>query len=260
MQFVTLYTVDPAAMAKGPPSPEHQAKAMNKTAAQLASGQLLLAAAIGKRSVSAARVSLKEGKYKVEDVPAGDSALFGAMGVSVANADSKDAMIEETKRFLADMGDGTVELIGLAFPAMTPDWQRASEAGRPLTAGVIPYFNVDGAAKASEFYQKAFSGKELSRMPAQDGQRLMHCHLEINGGSVMICDAFPEFGFPLQPSNSYTMQLVVKEADPWWKRAVDAGCSVTMPLERAFWGDRYGRLKDPFGVSWAINEPACTSN
>lgn len=260
MQFVTLYTVDPAAMQKGPPSREHQASAMNKTAAQLASGRLLLAAAIGKRGTSATRVSLKNGTYKVDEKPAGESVLFGAMGLSVANADSKEAMIEETKRFLADMGDGTVELIALAFPAMTPDWQRAAEADRPLTAGVIPYFNVDGAAKASEFYQQAFGAKELARMTAEDGQRLMHCHLEINGGSVMICDVFPEFGFPLQPSSSYTMQLVVREADPWWTRAVEAGCSVTMPLERAFWGDRYGRLKDPFGVSWAMNEPATPSS
>ena len=52
------------------------------------------------------------------------------------------------------------------------------------------------------------------------------------------------------------MQLVLDEADPWWTRAVEAGCTVTMPLARAPWGDRYGRLKDIFGIHWAMNEPA----
>jgi uncharacterized glyoxalase superfamily protein PhnB len=60
-----------------------------------------------------------------------------------------------------------------------------------------------------------------------------------------------------QPSHSFTMTVVVpSDVDTWWKRAVAAGCEVTMPLERQFWGDRYGTLRDPFGVNWAFNEPA----
>lgn len=256
MQFITLYTVDPAAMAKGPPSPEHTAAAMHKTNAALASGKLVLAGAVGPRAQVAARVTLKDGNYTVDATPQGESVLFGAMGVSVSNADSKESMIEETKTFLADMGDGTVELIGLAFPAMTRDSTAAFGAERPLMGGVIPYVMVDGAAKAADFYQKAFAAKELARMPAPDG-RLMHCHLEVNGGSLMLCDPFPEHGQAYQGINGTTMQLVVKDGDHWWNRALDAGCEVTMPFERAFWGDRYGRLVDPFGVHWAINEPAC---
>ncbi len=256
MQFVTLYTVDRAAMAKGPPSPEHMADTMKKINDALTSGKLVLSAAVGKRAASAARVSLKNGNYTVDDAPVGDSVLFSAMGVSVANADSKEAMIAEMKTFLKDMGDGTIDLIGLAFPAMTKDSSTAFGADRPLMGGVIPYMVIDGAAQASEFYQKAFGAKEIARMPAQDGKRVMHGHLEINGGSMMICDPFPEHGHGFQASPSATMQLVVKEGDTWWNRAVDAGCKVTMPFERAFWGDRYGRLVDPFGINWAINEPA----
>lgn len=122
--------------------------------------------------------------------------------------------------------------------------------------GVIPYINVDGASEASAFYQRAFAAKELQRMPAEDGKRLMHCHLEINGGSLMLSDCFPEHGSELQPSHSYTMTLVVSDADAWCERAVKAGAEVTMPVQRMFWGDRYGQLKDPFGVRWALNEPA----
>jgi uncharacterized glyoxalase superfamily protein PhnB len=256
MQFATLYTVDPAAMAKGPPAPEHMAAVMKKTNEALASGKVLVTGALGKRAAVAARVTLKDGKYTVEASPEGQSVLFGAMGFSIGNADSKEAMIEETKAFLKDMGDGTVELIGLAFPAMTKESTAAFGAERPLMGGVIPYLNVDGVSKASEFYQKAFAAKELARMPAQDGKRVMHCHLEINGGSLMMSDPFPEHGFPYQPSPSTTMQLVVKDGDFWWNRAIAAGCSQTLPFARAFWGDRYGRMLDPFGVNWAIVEPA----
>jgi uncharacterized glyoxalase superfamily protein PhnB len=122
--------------------------------------------------------------------------------------------------------------------------------------GVVPYINVEGAAAASEFYQRAFAAKELFRMPAQDGQRLMHCHLEINGGSLMLSDCFPEMGMPHQPSNSFTMHLNVQGVQDWWDRAVEAGAEVVSPLQVMFWGDRYGQLRDRFGVNWSMGEPA----
>jgi uncharacterized glyoxalase superfamily protein PhnB len=100
------------------------------------------------------------------------------------------------------------------MPASTdaPATQSAPLAadGTPMS-GVIPYINVEGASEASAFYQKAFGAKEVRRMPAEDGKRLMHCHLIIHGGSLMLADAFPEYGYPLQPSHSFTMQLVVSD-------------------------------------------------
>ena len=126
----------------------------------------------------------------------------------------------------------------------------------PLYRGVIPYLNVEGASEASAFYQRAFGAKELSRIPADDGRRLTHCHLEINGGSLMLGDTFPEHGRGLQRSHSFTMNLQVGDIDAWWARAVAAGAQVTMPVRTMFWGDRYGALRDPFGVNWAMNQPA----
>lgn len=126
----------------------------------------------------------------------------------------------------------------------------------PLHRGVIPYLNVIGAADAAEFYKKAFGAEEIARMPADDGKRLMHCHLKIHDGSLMMSDAFPEHGFAHQPSHSFTMMLVVEDADPWWERAVAAGCEITSDLKVEFWGDRFGTLRDPYGVCWGINEPA----
>ena len=122
--------------------------------------------------------------------------------------------------------------------------------------GVIPSICVEPAAEAMEFYKRAFGAKELSRIPAEDGRRIMHGHLEINGGGLMLSDPFPEQGYPFQPSPSYVLQLVVDDGQAWWDRAVAAGCEVTLPFELAPWGDRYGQLRDPYQMTWAINAPA----
>lgn len=125
-----------------------------------------------------------------------------------------------------------------------------------MMRGVIPYVAVDGAAKAAAFYVSAFGAEEAGpRMAHDDGVRMMHIQLLINGGSLMLSDPFPEFGYELQPSHSFTMQLVVEDAQGWWDRAVAAGCTIRTPLELAPWGDLYGALKDPFGVHWAVNQP-----
>ena len=125
-----------------------------------------------------------------------------------------------------------------------------------LYQGVIPNIGVDGASVAAEFYKKAFAAEELRRLATPDGKRLMHCHLKIHGGSLMLADAFPEYGRELQPSHSFLMTLVVEDADLWWNRAVEAGCDIVSALKLEFWGDYYGELKDPFGIRWAINSPA----
>lgn len=130
------------------------------------------------------------------------------------------------------------------------------DPANPPMKGVIPYLNVVGAADAVALYQAAFGAVEVRRMPAEDGQRLMHSHLVINDGSLMISDCFPESGYAHQPSHSFTMQLVVDDIDAWFQRAVDAGLEVMNPVALMFWGDRWGSLKDRFGVHWAMNQPA----
>jgi PhnB protein len=95
-------------------------------------------------------------------------------------------------------------------------------------------------------------------MPDMTGdQRIMHAHLRINGDSLMMNDAFPEFvdsakrSSPDNPS-PVTLHLQVDDADRWFERAVQAGATVSMPLADQFWGDRYGRVNDPFGHEWSI--------
>ena len=124
----------------------------------------------------------------------------------------------------------------------------------PVLGGVAPYLTLSNATAGAEFYVKAFGAAIVGSMPPDDKGRTMHIHLHVNGGSLMLSDAYPEQGHPLQPPQGYTLHLQVDDVDAWWNRAVEAGCTPTMPFEIAFWGDRYGQLVDPFVVKWSIGE------
>ena len=121
---------------------------------------------------------------------------------------------------------------------------------------LTPYMTVRDANAAIDFYRRAFGAQEISRIPAEGGQKLIHVHLRINGGDFVFNDAFPEHGHPLEAPKGYSLLMVVDDIDAWWKRAIDAGAEEVMPVQKMFWGDRYGQLKDPFGVTWALDEPA----
>lgn len=125
----------------------------------------------------------------------------------------------------------------------------------PVKGGVVAYLSVDGAVKASEFYKRAFGAEVEAVHPPDDQGRTMHVHLYINGSSVMLSDPYPDYGRPYQKAQGFTMMLMVDNIENWWKRAIDAGAESVMPPQDMFWGDRYGELRDPFGVSWAMNQP-----
>ncbi|AEF40897.1 VOC family protein [Hoyosella subflava] len=126
---------------------------------------------------------------------------------------------------------------------------------------VTPHLVVDGAAKAIEFYKAAFGAEEVQRVAAEDGERLMHAAVTINGGLVMLMDDFPEYGngqgsTPQALGGSpVVIHLEVPDVDTAWKRALDAGATVLMELADQFWGDRYGQVKDPFGHTWSLASP-----
>jgi PhnB protein len=127
------------------------------------------------------------------------------------------------------------------------------------TSGVTPHLSIPDrrGTEAVDFYIAAFGARELARMPSEDG-RLMHAHLLVNGGSLMLHDEFPEYvgaDHGTGPYNGVTCHLQVTDADGLWKQALDAGASVEMALEDQFWGDRYGVLRDPFGHRWSIGAP-----
>ena len=126
------------------------------------------------------------------------------------------------------------------------------------TGGVTPHLGIrDGkATEAIDFYKAAFGAQEMMRMPADDGKRLMHAHLKINGASLMLADEFPEYGGASAGApEGVTLHLQVSDADALWNQALAAGATPLMELADQFWGDRYGQLRDPFGHRWSIGAP-----
>jgi PhnB protein len=122
----------------------------------------------------------------------------------------------------------------------------------PMTQGLVPYINPSDAVAAAEFYKAAFGATNVTPMLADDGRRYMHCSMTINDSLLYMSDSFEEYGAPFVPPQGFNLHLAVADPDVWWQRAVDAGCMVIMPLEKQFWGDIYGQLKDPYGITWAI--------
>lgn len=116
------------------------------------------------------------------------------------------------------------------------------------------HLNIDGAAKYIDFLKSAFGAEEISRSPAPNG-KLMHAQVRIGDSMLMFSDDFgAEMGMPplAQGRLPFHLNLYVPDADATWAQAVAAGCTVTMPISDQFWGDRYGHVRDPFGMSWAI--------
>ena len=112
---------------------------------------------------------------------------------------------------------------------------------------------VDDAAKAIEFYKKAFGAKELSRLPM--GDKIGHAELQIGDTRVMLNDEFPErdnLGPKARGGSSTGLIVYVEDVDNAFKKAIEAGGTQTMAVEDQFWGDRMGTLNDPFGHGWSL--------
>jgi PhnB protein len=124
--------------------------------------------------------------------------------------------------------------------------------------GLIPHITVKGAAAAIEFYKAAFGAVEEMRMPF-GGDRLLHATLKIGESTLFLCDDFPEFcggasSAPNGPS-PVTIHMCVPDCDAQMAKAVAAGAKATMPADDMFWGDRYGKITDPFGHEWSFSTP-----
>ena len=134
--------------------------------------------------------------------------------------------------------------------------------GHPIPEGqhtITPHLVINGASEAIEFYKRAFGAKEIHRMPfpGPGGQvKLGHAELEIGDSRLYLADEFPDYGSvgPQGGASPVTIHLYVTDADATFQQAVDAGATVAMPLADMFWGDRFGKLVDPFGHHWSISE------
>lgn len=134
--------------------------------------------------------------------------------------------------------------------------EKQSTTAAPVKGGVVPYLQLDGAIKAAHFYETAFGAEIAVINPPDDQGRSMHVHLYLNGSSIMLSDPYPEHGVPLVAPQGYSLMILTGSIDADYKKAIDAGCQPVMPPADMFWGDRYGQLRDPFGVLWAMNQGA----
>lgn len=128
---------------------------------------------------------------------------------------------------------------------------------KPIPDGyhnLTPYMTVRDAARAIEFYKQAFGAVEKGVMHGPDG-KVMHAELRIGDSIFMLADEFPQYG-SLSPQSTggsgMGLHIYTEDVDSAFDRAVKAGATVEMPVSEMFWGDRYGKLADPFGHKWSI--------
>jgi PhnB protein len=132
-----------------------------------------------------------------------------------------------------------------------------AKAKKPIPDGfhsLTPHLNVKGATAYIDFLKRAFHAEEINRSPGPGG-KLLHVLMRVGDSMLMFADDFTEeFHMPpfVQGNLPFVLNLYVPDADATWTDAVAAGCEVAMPLGDQFWGDRYGHVKDPFGIVWAI--------
>ncbi len=122
----------------------------------------------------------------------------------------------------------------------------------------VPHLVVSDAKAAIAFYIKAFQAEEAFRMTSPDGSQVVHARLLINGGPIMLADDCSEWnnGQARHPlalgATPVAIHVQVADVDAAFARAVAAGATALMPPADMFWGDRYGKLRDPFGHEWSL--------
>jgi PhnB protein len=119
---------------------------------------------------------------------------------------------------------------------------------------VYPYLRVRDAGKAIDFYRRAFGAEELFRLTEPTG-RIGHAEIRIGATTLMLSEEFPEMGIvgpQALGGTTFSIHLHVDDADAWIARAVEAGATVLRPAADAFYGERGGTVRDPFGHEWML--------
>jgi PhnB protein len=119
---------------------------------------------------------------------------------------------------------------------------------------VTPYLSVKDAAHAIEFYKRAFGAQEVMRMDGPQG-KVSHAELKIGDSIIMVSEENPSIGVRSPQSlggSTVSIFLYLDDVDSVFSQALSAGAKQDQALADQFWGDRYGRLTDPFGHSWSL--------
>jgi len=124
----------------------------------------------------------------------------------------------------------------------------------------IPHLIVSDGLAALKFYKEVFGAEEGHNMMAKDGRRLMHGEIVLDGHRLFLSDEFTvaEGGSCKMPQTlggtCVRITLEVDDADALVARALSKGAEVLMQVQDMFWGARYGKIRDPFGHEWGINQ------
>lgn len=129
---------------------------------------------------------------------------------------------------------------------------------KPIPDGyrtVTPYLVLNNASSAIDFYKRAFGAQEIMRMDTPQG-KIGHAELKIGDSMIMVSDEMPGNASTRAPQSlggtTVGIFLYLRDVDATFSQAVAAGAKVEMPLDDMFWGDRYGKVLDPFGHSWSL--------
>jgi PhnB protein len=127
---------------------------------------------------------------------------------------------------------------------------------RPIPEGfhsLTPHLTCRDAARAIDFYKSIFGATEVMRMASPDG-KIMHAELKFGDSHLMLNDEIPGMAVAPNPSATHSSALFfyMEDVDSVYNRAVAAGSRIDMPLDNMFWGDRYGKITDPFGHQWGL--------
>lgn len=131
-------------------------------------------------------------------------------------------------------------------------------------ATIVPHLAVIGGPAALAFYERAFNARIISRQMTDDGERLIHGVVALQGGYIFVYDEFPEWdrGAIRAPASAGCSTVAIHlnfadadAADACYERAVAAGAVPLVRMGDKDWGERYGRLRDPFGHVWSFAAP-----
>ena len=124
------------------------------------------------------------------------------------------------------------------------------------TETIVPYLSVTDAQQAVAFYSRVFETDPLVSMTMPDG-RLMHCEFRIDGARFFLSEELPEHGGTPSPASlgatTVAIHLYVDDCDAMIDRMKSCGATVLMEPEDMFWGERFGRVRDPFGHEWGVS-------
>jgi PhnB protein len=129
---------------------------------------------------------------------------------------------------------------------------------KPIPEGfhnITPTLMFKDSRKAIEFYKIAFGAKERFAMPGPDGKGVMHAEITIGDSIIMMGDEHPMMSCKSAETaggSPVNFLIYLENVDAAFRKALEAGATIDMPVQDMFWGDRAGTVKDPFGYNWML--------